>query len=79
MVVMETDPALAGESKMKTEANIIDRADTMRQAAYDLADEYFAEGNGELADTIVTMFDQLPDESAARLLGILEKCFGVTR
>lgn len=64
---------------MIDQANIIDRADTLREAAYDLAATYNAEGKFVMADKIKAMFDELPDESAARLLTILEQVFGVTR
>jgi hypothetical protein len=64
---------------MIEEADIIDRADTLRDAAYDLAACYNAEGKFVMADKIRVMFDELPDESAARLLTILEKVFGGAR
>jgi hypothetical protein len=64
---------------MIEQANIIDRADTLREAAGDLAAEYRAEGEEYTADLVEKLFGELPDESAARLLTILEDVFGVKR
>jgi len=62
--------------ELMTQAEIADKADTLREAAGDLAMMYHAEGKPDLADKIVTLFGELPDESAARLLDILRNVYG---
>lgn len=61
--------------ELMIKADITDKAETLRAAAAELAKEYAAEGDKITARKIETLIGGLPDDSAARLLDILQKCF----
>jgi hypothetical protein len=62
-----------GDFALNAQFDVTDKADTMREAARDLATEYMVEGRNEDAIKVINAFNELPDESAARLLDILTK------